>query len=272
MKVIDCVIFSDEIALLKKRLEYYDDKVDQFVVCEADKNFYGEDRELVFPTIRDELKNKDKITYLVKSDFKHVPKGIEYAWPKGPWVNEWQLREHLNTFIADQNDNDIIIVSDTDEFYDKQFIYDHGKPVTFMMTNNYFYVNYVDSKTTIPGPQLFTKKNYYDFVGTEFEYYSAHLHSVQGMRNSPMSGFKKIVYGAAWHFSYLGGLPSIRKKLNNFSHSELMDYQNKPDEYFLDKISKFEDIFDRQATYEIKDNLTQELKELFNTPEYYYSV
>ncbi len=273
MKIRDCVLFSNEIDLLRKRFEYYKNHVDEFVIVESNKNFYGEERDLVFPTIQNEFKDLN-IQYIVCDNFQEFEKGITYGWSEGPWKNEFQMRERLNSLIAECENDDLFIISDCDEFYDRDLIKDHGEPVTFMMTNNYFFVDYVQHYNTsynlIAGPQMFTKQNYLDFKNGEWNGYETHVNSVQGMRNSATTGFKKIIKGHSWHFSYLGGLESIRKKLSNYAHSEFYNLNKKSDEYFQNKINNFEDIFDRNYTYQIENNLTDDLKQIFSDEKYYF--
>lgn len=273
----DCVIFSNEVDLLKKRLEYYNNVVDEFVIVESNKNFYGEPRDLVFPTINDGIEQYlHKIKYVVCENFEKIEKGIEYSWGNGPWANETRIRETLNSIVETANNDDIFIISDVDEFYNKELIKDYGEPVTFMMTNNYFYVDYLQYQNTnyayIAGPQLFTKQNYFDFKDSKWDGHESHLYSIQGMRNSSMTGFKRVIYDNAWHFSYFGGIDVIKNKIKNFSHAEFITYLNKDNNFFIDKIHNFEDIYGRDFTYKNENNLTEELNNLFSDIKYKYKA
>lgn len=272
-KIRDCVLFSNETDLLRRRFEYYKNHVDEFVIVESNKNFYGEDRDLIFETLKDEFKDLN-IQYIVCDNFQKIDKGVVYPWGEGPWKNETQMREYLSRFVADSDNDDLFIISDCDEFYNRDLIKDHGKPVTFYMTNNYFYVDYVqhynDSFHLIPGPQMFTKQNYFDFKGTEWDGHESHLNSVQGMRNGATSGFKTIIRENAWHFSYFGGVDTIKRKLDTFAHTEYYHLRDKSNDYFIDKINNFQDILDRNVNYKIVNNLTEDLNKIFSNEKYHY--
>ena len=47
-KVIDSIIFNNEIEMLKMRLDYYYNSVDCFVICESTKTLSGKSKELTF--------------------------------------------------------------------------------------------------------------------------------------------------------------------------------------------------------------------------------
>ena len=271
MKKIDICFFSNETDLLLKRFGYYKDSIDVFYVYESDKNFYGQDRDLMYPKIS---KNVNvNVEYIICSNFHKIDNSKEiYSFSKGPWENEFKFRQYASNLIYDLNNDDIIAISDVDEFYNKDFIMIHENPLTFMMSNNYFCFDYIqyskstNSKYLLPGTQLFTKNQYNKFKNTIWNGNENHCFDIQGMRNSPFSGFKQLIYDNAWHFSYFGGIQNIKNKLNNFSHSEYKFVANLSNEEIQKKIDNFEDILGREDFYYIKENnLNIELNNIFNT-------
>ena len=63
MKIIDCFMYYDEDMILDIRLNILDKFVSNFVICEANFNHNGTNRELKF-NINNYEKFKDKILYI----------------------------------------------------------------------------------------------------------------------------------------------------------------------------------------------------------------
>ena len=59
-------------------------------------------------------------------------------------------------------------------------------------------------------------------------------------------GHYPIIRNGGWHFSYFGGIETIKNKLLNFSHSEFAYIAKDTDEMFLDKIKDSKDILNRE--------------------------
>jgi hypothetical protein len=252
MKVIDGVLFSTEVDLLKIRLDYYKDVVDEFVICEANKNFYGEERDLVYPTIKDSLGSlADKVTYIVCDTFETVEK--TQGNPR-TWNNEMLLRESLNIRFNDATDDDLLIFSDVDEFYDKSLIAEREKPLSCLMHTSYFYIDYVQWEHTggrarMGGPQMYQRKQFHNLKNNQFSQFASDYKSTSCLRNNSMIGYKEISQAMSWHLSYLHHEKSIPQKLSTFSHSELLHLKDLPMSYFNEKIRNFSDIFDRPNFY-----------------------
>lgn len=270
MKKVDICFFSEETDLLLKRFEYYKNHIDIFYVVESDKTFYGKKRNLKYESIRNKI--NVNVEYIVCENFHDIDEEISnYSWSQGPWENEYKLRQSATKIIEELNDDDIITISDVDEFYNRDYLVPQDKPITFLMTNNYFkydYIQYIrpnNIKYLIPGTQMFTKNQYKKFKNTEWDGQENHCYDIQGMRNSPNAGFKKIIENNAWHFSYFGGISKIKEKLKNFSHCEYKHISNLSDEEINRRISNFEDLLGRnEFFYAIENNLTPELLSIMN--------
>jgi len=270
MKKIDICFFSEETDLLLKRFKYYKDYVDVFYVFEADKNFYGKKRKLKYPSIKVDI--DVKIEYIICKNLHEIDDSKnDYTYTNGPWENEFKFRQTARNIVEEVNDDDIICISDVDEFYNRDYLVCHDKPLTFLMTNNYFrhdYIQYNKSNNTkylIPGTQMFTKNQYKNFKNTEWDGQENHCFDVQGMRNSPNAGFKQIIKDNAWHFSYFGGIKNIKNKLNNFSHCEYKHISQLSDEEINKHIFNFEDLLGRdEFSYKIENNLTSDLLKIIN--------
>ena len=76
-KVIDAILFSGEMEMLKMRLDYLYSHVDYFIICEGNTTFTGIKKNLTllkyFPQIE---KYRDKIHYVIyepiDSDLKEI--------------------------------------------------------------------------------------------------------------------------------------------------------------------------------------------------------
>lgn len=117
--IIDCIIFSNELEMLKMRLDYYYDSVDYFIICEGTKTFSGQDKELVYANnswMFDMY--KDKIIHVVyeptQEDLDDLNKGDTFNL-------EVRQRDFLkNKLLEIANDDSLILLSDVDEFPKKE--------------------------------------------------------------------------------------------------------------------------------------------------------
>jgi len=66
----------------------------------------------------------------------------------------------------------------------------------------------------------------------------------------------QIIKNGGWHFSYLQTPEAIRRKINSFSHRELLNSNLNNKGFIEKKIRNLEDIFDRKIKYK-KINLDE---------------
>ena len=120
-KVIDCFTFFNELDLLEIRLKYLYDTVDYFVIIESDKSFNGDLKEMVFSNNNSRFDSfKDKIVYVpIKMKNFDLTKGV--AWKREEFQRNC-IQEGLDR--VDLNDDDLILISDIDEFPNKDIILD----------------------------------------------------------------------------------------------------------------------------------------------------
>lgn len=116
MKIYDCFVFFNELKLLEFRLSRYYDYVDHFVLCECsktqrggDKPYYFEENKALFE------KYSDKIIH-VKADNPPLSKGSD------DWSIEFYQREQIAQGLKNATDEDLIIISDLDEFYSPEIL------------------------------------------------------------------------------------------------------------------------------------------------------
>ena len=111
MKIYDCFVFFNELKLLEFRLSMYYDYVDYFVLCECSKTQRGDDKPYYFEENKALFeKYADKIIH-VKADNPPVSKGSD------DWSIEFYQRNQIAQGLKDAQNEDLITISDLDEFY-----------------------------------------------------------------------------------------------------------------------------------------------------------
>ena len=255
IKIIDCFIFYNELELLTYRINILNDVVDYFVIVESTHTFIGKEKKLYF----DENKNlfekfKKKIIHIIVDDFPYKYPNINFN-KKEQWQNEYFQRNAISrgidriNHINNLNDNDLIIISDTDEIPDPRTLsnikngninVDIG---SFEMDLYYYNLN-----------TKFDNKWYACKIISYKKYKEPNITCQEIRKNN--RGIKHIPNGG-WHLSYFGDANFIKNKINNFSHQELNNdnYTN------LSKIEKRVResvyLFDQEAgikKIELKDN------------------
>jgi beta-1,4-mannosyl-glycoprotein beta-1,4-N-acetylglucosaminyltransferase len=200
MKIYDCFMFFNELDLLEIRLNILSPYVDYFVLVESTTTHSGKEKPLLYQENRDRFKEfNHKII--------HIPITIDQK-PLGDWDRENFQREHIHFGLKECCDDDIIMVSDLDEIPNlegvdlEKSVKEHGS-ITFQMALHYYFLNV---------------KYPIDWSGTFVVPYS----SIKGMSSLSKlrleNRFPKISNG--WHFSYMGGLDSVKYKIESYAHQE----------------------------------------------------
>ena len=114
MAIYDCFQYFNEDHMLDLRFNILNDHVDYFVISESTKTHQGEDKKLNF-NINNFLKYKNKIKYIV-ADFKRDKNFINHKG--GESIIEQHQRNCLSKGLVNADDNDLIMLSDSDEIPD----------------------------------------------------------------------------------------------------------------------------------------------------------
>ena len=208
-KIYDCFIFFNELDLLELRLEEHFDRVDIFVLCEANTTFTGRPKPLVFLENWGRFeKYASKIRHLVVDD---MPQDGD------AWRREFHQRSALGRALKDAGPDDIIIVSDCDEIL---------SPAAFeAMRNNSGYFMF-----DLPMYQFYVNMMAVPSGWRKPFAYSYRLHErvpdYNRVRQVPEEVFKlfegtnHLVSAGGWHFTFLGGADKVTEKLRAYSHAE----------------------------------------------------
>jgi beta-1,4-mannosyl-glycoprotein beta-1,4-N-acetylglucosaminyltransferase len=210
MKIIDCFMLGldYELDLLELRLEYLYPIVDHFVIVEANFTHTGNLKKLFFEENKIKfLKYADKIIY-VKVD---GPISTEYK----TWENEFYQRNQIMVGLdrIGIKSNDIIIISDLDEFpsHDAINFYITKKIDGLGNTTQDMYFYYLNWKANIT------------WSGSQFV--RGHMlmsgSTPQSFRDIRKKKNKLKIHGG-WHFSYMGGTSAILSKISSISEAPLL--------------------------------------------------
>lgn len=209
----DTFMFYNELDLLEIRLNILDPYVDTFVIVEARETFVGHPKPLYFEENRERYARwAHKIIHYV------VDNSDEALWEfarKSPnvgngehwWVREFYQKENiLKAFTA--NDDDLVFVSDVDEIWNPALDYS-GDGVWRPRQIAYHY--YLNNKSD----QYFN-----GWTGTRAGKYKK-LKEV-GVNHFRTEQFtpSKILENGGWHFTNLGDVEFVKKKIESYGHQE----------------------------------------------------
>ncbi len=240
MAIYDCFQYYNEDHLIDLRLNILDKFVDYFVISESNKTHQGKDKKINF-NINNFSKFKDKIIFVVANYDKEI-KFDKHVGGESP-IEQHQRNELING-IKNADQNDIIILSDSDEIPDLNKLSEikEGKKFIAFSQKMFMYklnLQNIDESNWI-GTRI-TKKKY--------------IKSMQSLRNLKFKNYPfwrldkkdlQIIKGG-WHFSFLQSPDQILKKINSFSHGEYNKEEINLKE-IEEKIKKNEDIFGRGKT------------------------
>ena len=238
MAIYDCFQYFNEDHILDLRFNILNEKVDYFVITESTKTHQGHSKKLNF-NINNFSKFKNKIKYIV-ADYE---KKIDFRnHTGGESVVEQHQRNSLSKGLLDANDNDLIILSDSDEIPDLKKLNQIKKNTKFTAFSQMMFMyklnlqnlnesNWIGSKITLkknmPSPQKLRDLKFKEYPFWRFD--KIGLQIIQG----------------GWHFSFLQTPQDIKKKIKSFSHGEFNTQDNTDDEKIREKISQGIDIFNR---------------------------
>lgn len=227
--VVDVFTYNGETSILKLHLAVLYDYVDKFIIVEANKTFTGAKKPMYF--FRDQryfapwLK---KIEYYPVTDWDD-PEIWEMAI-KSPntlgashWKREFYIKESIKKALINLHDEDLLFIGDVDEIIDPEAYYESETPIKVKMRVYAYQLNNLSSES---------------FYGTLIaQYKDIKDHCLNEMRNNTFFRSKGGYLG--WHFTSMGGLDEVRRKLNDSytqeSYNTFEVQQLLPDRYKIGK-------------------------------------
>ena len=238
MAIYDCFQYFNEDHMVDLRLNILNEHVDYFVISESTKTHQGENKKLNF-NINNFKKYKHKIIYKI-AEFDKKKDFINHEG--GESEIEKHQRNNILNGLTNANDDDLIILSDSDEIPDMKKIHQikPDKKFTAFSQKMFMYKlnlqnmnesNWIGSKVCLkkylPKPQKLR-----DMKFKKFPFWRLDKRNLQ------------IIYGG-WHFSFLQTPQNISEKIKSYSHGEFNTKENSNMENIKKRIKENKDIFDR---------------------------
>jgi len=197
--ITDAFMFFNELDLLEIRLHELSSVVDRFVLVEARETFSFRPKPLHYYDNRARFKQFwDRIDHRVIDRF---------PLRDDPWQAEHAQREWALQAFGDGDPDDLFICSDVDEIPRAAAItadIAREGPVVLEQPQYYLYLNCLNLDDPPLTKALVVRRR--DLTRSISEFRTLQL---------------PVVPNGGWHFSYLGGLQSIRTKMAAYSHQEL---------------------------------------------------
>lgn len=234
-KVFDVFTFFNEYDLLEMRLEMLDQYVDQFVLIECVTTFSRNPKPLYFEENKQRFKKylhkiHHHITYNPPESYEDLQSRIlnesdelekqiciqaltSTNVPKGElhWLNEFYQKECIRRAIenAGAEDNDLIFVTDLDEFWNP----------------NLDYKNYIDDHSIYKLRQLvysgyINVRSSENWAGTLLTKYKNIKGSCLNHLRTPSKTPYVYIDNGGWHFTFMGGSDQVKLKLESYGHQE----------------------------------------------------
>ena len=238
MAIYDCFQYFNEDQMLDLRFNILNENVDYFVISESTKDHQGKNKKLNF-NINNFSKYKDKIRYIV-ADFTKDKNFIEHKG--GESIIEQHQRNCISKGLVDADDNDLIILSDSDEIPDLNKLNQIKPKIKYTAFSQKMFMYKLNlqnlNESNWIGSKISLKKN---------------LPELQKLRDLKFKKYpfwridkltQQIIKGG-WHFSFLQKPSDIARKIKSFSHGEFNQNKFINEKKIQEKISKNEDIFER---------------------------
>ena len=228
-KVYDCFTYDGE-DCLELRLKTHWNKVDWFVMVEAELTFSGIQKAFSF--------DAERFAWAMPKIRCVQLQAFEFSACETAWDRERLQRNALRRGFADAQPLDVVIIADVDEIIcpGKITAVAEGTVHVFEQLMLYFYCDYL----------LVSDPFWRKAVAVPGSY--ALQHEAEDIRNNKAlrEGVKTVmVSDAGWHFSYLGGMELIEKKLERFSHQNLNKPKYKDKQRNLARLYAGKDIYRR---------------------------
>jgi beta-1,4-mannosyl-glycoprotein beta-1,4-N-acetylglucosaminyltransferase len=241
--VYDCFAFFNELDLLELRLNELSPVVDKFVIVEATRTFQKTAKLLYYEENKTRYSDfHHKIIHIIVDEYPNF--FTKFRIPNA-WDYDNHQKEQIIRGLKDCDPDDIIIISDLDEIPNpdkiKEFSAKPGIKI-FEQKMFYYFFNYLSVKPIDLTPEywrgaVMLRKRDFKTVKRARMYRSA---EGEGLT---------IIKNGGWHFSYLGGVEKIIKKIESIAHTEFnKDYYKDP-KRIEEIINSGKDIFDRDSKY-----------------------
>ena len=241
MAIYDCFQYFNEDHILDLRFNVLNKYVDYFVISESTKTHQGSKKKLNF-NINNFPKFKKKIIYLI-ADYKDEIFNDNKNHKGGESIIEQHQRNYIINGLKNANDEDLVIISDSDEIPDLDKLSQINSKTKFTAFSQKMFMYKLNlqniDESNWMGSRLVLKKN---LVTPQ------KIRNIK-FKNYPFWRFDKKnlqIINGGWHFSFLHNPSDIAKKVKAYSHGEFNKEEFIDENKIAEKISKNVDIFDRK--------------------------
>lgn len=222
IKIYDIFTYNGEKEILEIRLNILYEYVDQFIIVEAPTTFSGIKKPMYFEEQKEYFsKFLDKIKYFIIDDYPN-DKEICVLADKSPnvpkngpehWKREFYQKESIKKALVDLKDEDICFIGDVDEIWNPKTIIDYSKDDIFKLQQE-VYSYYVNNHSNEP------------WAGTLVTKYKNIKNKC--LNHLRTKGLTKYIYikNGGWHFTSIGGIEEVRRKLNDSYTNESYNTEN----------------------------------------------
>lgn len=180
--------------MLEIRLNILDPYVDFFVISEEEETFQGNPKPLYYLENKERFAKWDhKIIYHQVGRFETNDVFERTAWQK----------DSIRDSLQDLKPDDIVIYGDVDEIWDFNALkgWDFSKNIFKLEQDNYCYFLNMRSSELWQGTNICTYKNLINL-------------------NLLRANHDNVIKHGGWHFTNMGGVEQIVKKLESYDHNE----------------------------------------------------
>ena len=252
MKTFDCFPFFNELDLLDLRLRHLSNVIDKFIIVEGEYSHQGRKKKLYFDENKSQFKKyENKIIHIIRDNYpKHL--GDTHS----DFIFDYYTRNGINEGLKICDDQDLIMISDVDEFPKINSIIDPKKFIKiFNMIMIYF-------KFNIRVRNFDYENNDGYWPGTKLLRYSIYkkYNEAQKIRNIKARVYGwwrfdkpkvKIIDNAGWHFRFIGNADQLFEELKNRSIGRTEIKLKSYDKNHISRIIKEKLPFTFNETYEI---------------------
>ena len=229
--ILDTIMFvgyANEVDILEFRLEEYYDIVDNFLIIEGTHTFQGDEKPLHFKDVfskQDRFKKyMDKVEMvtfnsLAKGEESKIPSDFKpnYSDLISSW-NDHNQRRLITDICSDWGltKDDIIIVADCDEIYDKQYLpklLESALPCAGYLHLSTYFIN-VWRRNSWSGGYIMNFDSNFDLENTRHNRDDRHM-------NFPFDQTK-----TGWHLAWLGTAEQIAVKILSGGHTDHNHHAN----------------------------------------------
>lgn len=221
MEIIDAFNFFNELDLLEIRLNILFAYVDKFVLVESRLTHSGIEKPLYYQENKERFAQwNDKIVHYVVDtplEWHELPQDHPARTsPKLPkyttaFMRDFYEKEAVKDALEFAKDDDIVFVSDLDEIWNPLIKFSIYRDIPFMYRPKQLaYSYYLNLRTN-------EEENWTGTIITDYK--TIKRYCLNHLRAKEMTPSIPIENGG-WHFTNMGGIEAVKKKLESYSHQE----------------------------------------------------